>query len=155
MYVTGFNPYDSDTWPDPDEANIPEILPDGAQPLPYPMPPIPIEESSSETETETESDAPPVHVSTSTSDNDVVLTDLANVRQVLAARTNYSNGRLGNHLHGIPGLLILPLQAISTLRIPHGHHVANPKILIFQPKKDLKNYPELSNLVEALGILYQ
>ena len=152
MYVTGFNPYDSDTWPDPDEDNIPEILPDGAQPLPYPLPQIPIEETSSESETE--SDAPPIPVSTSTSDNDVVLTDLANVRQVLAARTNYSSGRLGNHLHGIPGLIILPLQAISTLRIPHGHHVANPRLLIFQPKKDLANYPELANLVEAMGVLY-
>lgn len=156
MYVTGFNPYDSDTWPDPDENTIDQSMELSQYNNPSIDPSQVANQSSSYySESETESEAPPPQCAVAYNEPDVICTDLANIRQVLATRTNYTEGRLGNHLHGVPGLIILPLQAVSCLRIPHGHHVGNPKVLIFHPTRESTQYPTLGNFLESLAILYQ
>lgn len=188
-----FNPYDSDTWPDPIETE-PEIefsqnsqrpkgfnqthpsqrLPNGAQPLPpgargpnfysngQPMPPFPMQpgmtfppdssDYSSGTETESEYEPPPV--ATDPGEPAVLVTDIKNIRQILATRVGFNGGQLGTHLKSVEGLIILPLHAVSILRIPHGRHVGNPPCLIFHPTERLENYNHLPQFQESIDILY-
>ena len=204
MSQFSFNPYDSDTWPDPEEdpqssfidheppvhygtklvskkpkgfqkAHVQFQLPDGAQSLPYgakgpnfypnaelvpppEMPPgmiFPPDYSDSySSECETESEYDPPSVATDPSEPAVLVTDIKNIRQILATRVGFNGGQLGTHLKSVEGLIILPLHAVSILRIPHGRHVGNPPCLIFHPTERLQNYNHLPQFQESINILY-
>lgn len=151
-------------------------LPDGAQPLPpgakgpnfypnadlVPPPQIPpgmifppdYSEYSTETDTETESECDPPSVATDPQEPAVLLTDIKNIRQILATRVGFNGGQLGTHLKSVEGLIVLPLHAVSILRIPHGRHVGNPPCLIFHPTERLENYNHLPQFQESINILY-
>lgn len=151
MSVTAFNPYDSNDWEnylnsEPevnyDPVNLPNIV------TPVVQPPV----DSSETETEPSDVEIPIQQDVS--EPDIIFTDLANVRELLASRTGYSGGRLGSHLKNFKGLLILPLHATPALRFPHGAHVGNPPMIVFLPTKQAAAYPQLDNFVESIKFLY-
>lgn len=155
------NPFDSDSFPDP----LPDFqFPDGAQPIYYDeqgnvchVPPMLMSQASqvtSESESETCSDYPEPQVATDPTESSVHMSDLKNIREVLATLSHYNGGQLGQHLKQYRGLLVMPLHAVSVIRIPHGRHVGNYPILIYFPKKPLNRYPHLENFNEAIGTIY-
>lgn len=126
-------------------------LPSGAQPY---NPHQNNNEANSDSE-ETYSDSPPdIHVAQNI--NDIVFTNTAEFRSVLASLTNYSNGRLGHYLRSCKGLIIMPLEGVSSIRSPLTHHTAVFPCILFVPHQDLSHYQaNFPNFLEALNILYQ
>lgn len=135
---------------DPDFINIPD-----AQPLPPDArgPNYYCQESST-SDSETYSEYPEPVTQTDPTEQTIHLTDIKNCRETLATLSNFNGGQIGQHLKKDKGLLILPLHAVSILRLPHGSHVGNYPVLIYFPKEDLKNYPHLSNFNEAINAIY-
>lgn len=149
MSVTAFNPYDSNDWEnyvnsEPevnyDPVNIPNIVSHN--------------DAVSTEETDSEPSDVEIPIQQDATEPDIVFTDLANVRELLASRTGYSGGRLGSHLKHFKGLLILPLHATPVLRFPHGAHVGNPPMIVFLPTKQPAAYPQLDNFLESIKFLY-
>ena len=155
------NPYDSDSFPDPLSSFE---FPDGAQPIYYdehgnptpfsPMLQTQASQFTSDSASETESEYPEPQVATDPTESSVHMTDLKNIREVLATLSHYNGGQLGQYLKQYHGLLIMPLHGVSTIRIPHGRHVGNYPILIYYPKKPLNRYPHLENFNEAISAIY-
>ena len=154
-FPCAFDPMDSDTWDNIGTQDSQAFYYPDAQPLPpgargpnfFPA-------TESDSESETYSEYPEPEVRTDPTENTVHLTDLKNLREVLGTLSNYNGGQLGQHLKDYRGLLIMPLHAVSIMRIPHGRHVGNPPILIYFPKKALDRYPHLENFNESIGMVY-
>ena len=154
------NPFDSDSYPDPPSDFQ---FPDGAQPIyydeqgnPIHLPPMPFTQASQETssDSETYSEYPEPNIATDPEESSVHMCDLKSIREVLATLSHYNGGQVGQHLKQYQGLLIMPLHAVSTIRIPHGRHVGNYPIIIYFPKKPLNRYPHLDNFNEAIRSIY-
>ena len=107
-----------------------------------------------ESESETYSDYPEPATSTDSNIEAVHLTDMASVREVLSTLSNRNSGQIGQHLKTHKGLLILPLHAVSLLRMPTGRHTGNYPLLIYYPEKPIEEYPSLANLNAAINVLY-
>ena len=111
-------------------------------------------EQCEESESETSSDYPEPVTSTDSKLEAIHLTDMASVREVLSTLSNRNSGQIGQHLKTHKGLLILPLHAVSLLRMPTGRHTGNYPLLIYYPEKPLEEYPSLANLNAAINVLY-
>ena len=185
-----FNPYDSDTYPDPqddqpfgfDENGDPiwddpqssfidnepsapygtplqpnpiighnssgqPIYATQGPPLPLPQinqgshPPPPRPQSSPGNFNDRYDEEPHIHTA---SDVDcVIMTDLDKLSEVLATRTFFHGGRLSDHVSRHRGCIILPLSAITQIRKPSGHHVANPKCLIYHELDPNQDYHDV------------
>lgn len=144
------NPYDSDTFPDPDhfDESMPEI--DPTIPNPFDNVPFPYLSNISDSSS---SDSDP-HIATDPSEPAIHMTDLKNIRTFIGAITKYPGGNLSNYLKEVPGLIILPLSAVSMLRKPSGHHTANPPAIVYFPEQGLDHYVNLANFNEAIRLLY-
>lgn len=113
---------------------------------------VPIEPEYSETETESEV---PTFYGIASDCPDILCTDVAHMREVIASRTFYPGfGQLGKWLKNQPGLIILPLHAISLIRTPLGGHIANPKVIIFHPTKSKENYSQFPQFQECMRKFY-
>lgn len=133
--------------PDPDE---PFHFPD-AQPRQF-VPPSPMEPEYSETETESEV---PTFYGVAADCPDILCTDVAHVREVIASRTGYPGyGQLGRWLKDKQGLIVLPLDAISLIRTPFGGHVANPKVVVFHPTQSFEHYSQFPQFQECVRKFY-
>lgn len=187
-----FNPYDSDTFPDPendqpfgfDENGNPiwddpqssfidneppvqygTIHPASNRP-PYVLPQINqgiVQGSSSVTERSQSAptnfndryDEEP-HIHTANDVDCVIMTDMDKLSEVLATRTFFHGGRLSDHVARHRGCLILPLSAITLIRKPTGHHVANPKCLIYHELDPNLDYHEVCpNFAQAADFFLQ
>lgn len=148
-----FNPFDSDTFPDPDhfDEEAPYVLDEQGNPVsvegPVPAAIFPGTDSSS-------SDENP-HVASDPSSDAIHMTDLKNIRTVLSILTRYPGGVLSNHLKQFPGLIILPLDAVSMLRKPTGNHIANPTAILYVPNGSPEEYSIFNNFNEAIRLLQQ
>lgn len=157
MSVTGFNPYDSNSWPSPIQEEVPFMSEPTSQPdsfFPVPPPFSPAYEETSDSESETVDEGPQPHLGTVPDEPAIRMTDLKNVRQVLATMTNYNGGQIGNHLKKGQGLIILPLHAVSVLRVPHGRHVGNYKVMVYVPMMPRNHYAHLETFNEAIDHIY-
>ena len=86
----------------------------------------------------------------------VIMTDLDKLSEVLATRTFFHGGRLSDHVSRHRGCLILPLSAITQIRKPSGHHVANPKCLIYHELDPNLDYHEVCpNFAQAADFFLQ
>ena len=94
------------------------------------------------------------HVATDANEEAVRLTDLKNLKTVISVSTNYNGGNLTNYLKQIPGLIILPLSAVSMIRKPSGGHTYNPVVLTYIPKGPAENYSHLGNFNNAINCIY-
>ena len=114
--------------------------------------PVPMEPEYSETETESE--VPTIYGEASDC-SDILCTDVAHMREVIASRTNYPGyGQLGKWLKQKPGLIILPLDAVSLIRTPLGGHISNPKVIIFHPTQSIEHYNQFPQFQESLRKFY-
>lgn len=151
-FPCAFDPMDSDTW---DNLGF-------TDPIYYPCPDAQIlphhpsheSFSSTDSESETYSENPEPSIRTDPTEDAVHLTDLKNLRQTLGTLSNYNGGQLGQHLKSFQGLLVMPLHAVSVLRIPHGTHTLNPNVLIYFPTKLLDRYPHLETFNKSIGMVY-
>lgn len=152
-------PYGTRVYGNPDDTNSyvnqpgynpnvpPEFYQNGLMPPPN--------NSSEESEYgDTESDYPPPNIIVAENEPSIVLTDIANIREVLATRTCFHGVQLGSHLKNHQGLIILPLHAVSLLRMPTGHHTGNPPCLVFHPVERLENYDRFPQFQESIKMLY-
>ena len=154
-FPCSFDPMDSDTW---DNVGIEEqesfYIPD-AQPLPPgARDPAYYTPESQYSDSETYSEYPEPVTQTCPDEQAIHLTDLMNTRETLATLSKFTSGQIGQHLKSHQGLLILPLHAVSILRMPHGNHTGNYPVLIFYPEEDLDNYTNLPNFTTAVDLLY-
>lgn len=115
---------------------------------------VPFDESDQEysyscTETASESEVP---VAT-TEDCCITTTDLKNLKTVIQAKSNYTGeGQLSSYLKDVPGLIILPLHAVTFIRKPVSHHRSNPQALVyFHSDSQSQDYPNLENMLEFFG----
>ena len=113
-----------------------------------------LDQQVEESESETSSDYPEPATSTDSKLEAIHLTDMASVREVLSTLSNRNSGQIGQHLKTHKGLLILPLHAVSLLRMPTGRHTGNYPLLIYYPEKPLEEYSSLANLNAAINALY-
>lgn len=123
-----------------------QILPPGAHGFTY--------ISDSDSDSQTYSDYPEPATLTSPNENAIHMTDLKNIREALATLSGFNGGQIGQFLKEKIGLLIMPLHAVSVLRIPHGNHVGNYPIIIYYPVQDLEKYPHLDTFNDAIKCLY-
>lgn len=155
-FPCSFDPMDSDTYenfgiPPQESFYIPDAqpLPPGAREPAY------IDPESQYSDSETYSEYPEPVTQTDPTAEAVHLTDLKNARETLAALTSYSGGQIGQYLKSHQGLLILPLHALSILRVPHGRHTGNYPLLIYYPKEGVDKYPQLDDFNTAINVIYQ
>lgn len=145
-----FNPFDSDTYPEPEfEETAPMELDEQGNPIfppPTQMPmPVAIEDSSSD-------DSDP-HVASDPNENSIHMSDLKNIRTVLSILTHFPGGNLTTHLKQFPGLICLPLSAVSMLRKPSGNHINNPPAIIYLPLDGPDAHPHMVNFNEAIRLI--
>ena len=150
-----FNPYDSDTWQDDSEIE----LPDGAQSIPdgaHGMIAVPYNQFDNEEEETESSEPPPEFIADNNFPTDISFTNTNEVRTVLAAQSGFSTGRLGCHLQDQKGLIILPLHAVTAIRTIAGNHNMQYPCIVFYPH----SYDEsifrnvFPNLMDAIDNLY-
>lgn len=156
MFV-GFNPYDSDEFPEEFQEFNPELPPDnipidengnpvqaqGNQPLPLPA----INTSSSEDDEEP-------NVACDPHEKSIHMSDLKSIRTALSLITKSPGGTLSNHLKRKRGLIILPLSAVAMLRKPCDKHVFNPPAIIYYPSKGPESAPHMQQFNEAIRLIY-
>lgn len=132
-------------------------LPDGAQQLPDGAhEPAYIQDSTQSEYSDSQSEEPPPPLSTTYNVNDIVFTNTAELRTVLATLTGYQSGQLGSHLRNFHGLIILPLDAVTILRTPQAHHCKAYNCITFVPHQNLPNYSSnLPNFCESINVIYQ
>ena len=154
--VLSFDPMDSDSYeyfgiPPQESFYIPDAqpLPPGAREPAY------IDPESQYSDSETYSEYPEPVTQTDPTAEAVHITDLQNARETIAALSSYSGGQIGQYLKSHKGLLILPLHALSVLRVPHGRHTGNYPILVYYPKEGVDQYPDLKDFNLAVEMLYQ
>lgn len=150
-----FDPMDSDSYeyfgiPSQESIYIPDAqpLPPGAREPAY------IDHESQSSDSETYSEYPEPVTQTDPTAEAIHITDLKNARETLAALSSYSGGQIGQYLKSHKGLLILPLHALSVLRVPNGRHTGNYPLLIYYPKEGIENYPDLHDFNLAVETLY-
>lgn len=109
------------------------------------------EYSYSCTETTSESEVPVV----TTEDCCVTTTDLKNLKAVVQAKTNYTGeGQLSSYLKDVPGLIILPLHAVTFIRKPVNHHRSNPQALVYiHSDSQSQDYPNLENMLDFFSAI--
>lgn len=146
QFPCSFAPWDSDTWCNLDgeyeyEETQSEDPPIPPSPAMLPLPQISVSDS--------ESDVP---VATN-EDHCVTTTDLKNLKAVVQTKTHYDGSmNISSWLKQYPGLIILPLDAISYIRKPTGHHMKNPQALVYlQDGTCAQNY---NDFVEAVDFFY-
>lgn len=86
--------------------------------------------------------------------NNVIVSDVRNIRQVLTNRVNFYGLQIGSRLRNERGLLIMPLHAVSLIRVPTGHHIVNPTVILWHPLNSIDNYSYLPQFQECVEILY-
>lgn len=131
-------------------------MPDGAQPYDprwHSSDPNSDCPSLEEIYSEESSQEPPPQVFVDNNNNDIIFTNTKNIRTVLASISGYNHGQLGNHLRLKIGLIILPVDAISAIRIPTNTHSLDHPCILFYPTKPLNQYPTLSNFTESIQLL--
>ena len=152
----GFNPYDSDTFPEPepfyyDSEEFPMDVSNEVNSEPNLLPPF-VQQTMQIIESSSEEDEEP-HFATNPQEDSIHLCGCSNLKTVVSVLTNYSGGNLTKHLSQIPGLIILPLSAVTMVRRPSGNHKNDPKILLYIPKGPEENYQHLENFNMAIGVL--
>lgn len=107
---------------------------------------VSFEEPNYSSETTSESELP---VAT-TEDCCITTTDIKNLKAVVQAKSNYNGeGQLSSYLKNVPGLIILPLHAITFIRKPVSHHRSNPQALVyFHSDSEAEDYPNLEHMIE-------
>lgn len=140
MSVTSFNPYDSDSWPDPidDDNNLNNEI--NEQTINFGN------DSSSSNDEQILINDP--------NDPNIHITNLENLRVVLSLLSHFPGGILSNHLRNFPGLIILPISAISMIRKPTANHNANPSAFVYFPSDGQTLAPHLNQLNEVVRLLY-
>ena len=136
---------ESDTFDDFDETFFP---PEGTFPSPDNIPLVQYDLSPSDSSDDN------VHVVTDPTEDSIKITDVKNVRSVISSTTNFAGGSLTNYLKNVPGLIILPLSAVTFIRKPSGGHIYNPKALVYIPNKGIENYSHLPNFNQAIGLVH-
>ena len=146
-----FNPFDSDTYPEPEfeEAMPMELDEDGNPIMPPPQMAMPVAIDSSSSD-----DSDP-HVASDPNEETIHMSDLKNIRTVLSILTHFPGGNLTSHLKQFPGLICLPISAVSMLRKPSGNHIANPPAIIYLPLDGPDAHPYMTNFNEAIRLLSQ
>lgn len=151
-FPCSFDPMDSDTW-DNLGFTDPVLYPcTDAQILPTCLHNESSSSTGSDSETYSENPEPPIR--TDPTEDAIHLTDLKNLRQTLGTLSNYNGGQLGQHLKSFQGLIVMPLHAVSVLRVPHGTHTLNPHVLIYFPTKLLDRYPHLETFNKSISMVY-
>lgn len=144
MSVCSFNPYDSDTYPEPDiqifngEINEEENNGNNIQ--------FTNDESSSSNEE--------VVVLSDPADPSIHMTNLENLRAVLSIITRFPGGVLSNFLKNFGGLIILPLSAVSMIRKPSSNHNNNPPAFVYYPENGPNSAPHMNQLNEVMRLIY-
>lgn len=109
-----------------------------------------------EDESNSSSEEPPPAIQHAENNEDIIFTETAEVRSVLATLSNYKKGQLGTHLKSSCGLIILPLDAVTALRTPNGNHCLTYPCVVFFPHQELNHYAdELPNFLESIQVLYK
>lgn len=103
-------------------------------------------------ESEPESDSTPVNVVTSTNDESVLLTTTKRMKDILAAKTNYSGQcSLSNWLYFRPSLIILPGYAQGLIRKTLSRHTRTSPVLLWAPQpQDAMDNPVFCNAWHVL-----
>lgn len=140
-----FNPFDSDTFPGAEDNFFVEG--EGEFPNMDNVPIVQYDLSPSDSPDDT------VNVVTDPNEDAIKLTDIKNIRSVISSTTNYTGGSLTNYLKTVPGLIILPLSAVTLIRKPSGGHLFNPKALLYIPNKGAENYTHLQNFNQAIELI--
>lgn len=148
--VCGFDPMDSDTYDNAgyefdEEPFSQETQSDQYEgfvpqsPGMYPLPQISL--------SDTDDTDVPVEVN---NNGTVITTDLKNLKAVIQTKSNYQkNERLSDYLKRWPGLMIMPLSAISFIRKPVNKHLKNPQILLYMPNPGEELNSGFPNFIEA------
>ena len=103
----------------------------------------------------TSSDDSDPHVASDPNEETIHMSDLKNIRTVLSILTHFPGGYLTSHLKQFPGLICLPLSAVSMLRKPTGSHTSNPPAIIYLPLDGPDAHPHMTNFNEAIRLLSQ
>lgn len=151
----GFNPYDSDTFPEPepfyyDDPDFPMDNQDEVHSEPNLLPPY-IQQTMQVIDESSEEEEP--HFASDPNEDSIHTCGCSNLKTVVSVLTNYNGGNLTKHLQGIPGLIILPLDAVTMIRRPSGNHKNDPKILLYIPKGPEEDYSHMPNFNEAINLL--
>ena len=152
-----FNPYDSDTFPEPepffyDDPEFPMDTQSDVHSEPNLLPPF-IQQTMQIIEDSEEDEEP--HFASDPSEDSMHMCGCSNLKTVVSVLTGYDGGNLTKHLSGKPGLIILPLDAVTMVRRPTGNHKNDPKILLYIPKGPEEKYSHMSNFNEAIKLLNQ
>lgn len=139
-----FNPFDSDTFPDA-EVNSFE---DNSQFTDMDDVPI-VQYNVTPPDFFTDTG----NVVTDSNEESIKITDVKNIKSVVSSLTNYKGGSLSNYLKNFPGLIVLPLSAVTLIRKPSGGHLFNPKILLYIPNKGIENYEHMQNFNQAIALI--
>ena len=153
--MCSFNPYDSDTFPCGDFHNDNEFYDYPVDEEDNHLPIEPVEAPPLQFPTDSSEDSDEVVFATDPNESSMHMTDLTNIRSVIAALTSYPGGSLRQHLENVPGLIIMPLRNVSQLRKPTGHHKANPNVILYIPHGDPEDNPDMVNFNEAIRLLNQ
>ena len=153
-----FNPYDSDTFPDPepfyyDDPEFPMDTQSDVHSQPNLLPPF-VQQTMQIIEDSSEEDEEP-HFATDPSEDSIHMCGCSNLKTVVSVLTGYDGGNLTKHLQGKPGLIILPLDAVTMIRRPSGNHKNDPKIILYIPKGPEEQYSHMGNFNEAIRLLSQ
>lgn len=151
------SPYEIFTQPSPFDVSQWGELPDGAQEFnPEWHQPAEEQGSSQNVEEEDESSEPPPDVQQDANISDIIFTNTAELRTVLATLSDYKAGQLGTHLKNYRGVVVLPLDAVTAIRTPNSNHALNYRCIVFYPHMALDHYVDtLPNLVESINVLYK
>ena len=155
----GFNPFDSDTFPEPDpllfdDQEIPVDTKNEVHSEPNLLPPF-IQQSVQLVDEYSEEEDEEPHFATDPSENSIHMCGCSNLKTVVSVLTGYDGGNLTKHLQGVPGLIILPLDAVTMIRRPTGNHKNDPKIILYVPKGPEEEYSHMGNFNEAIKLLNQ
>ena len=104
----------------------------------------------SEYESESE-DSDPIILSGSEA---VTLCRFSNIKEVIASKSNYNGGRFSSYLEDQFGCIVIPLSAVSKLRLPVGDHKNDPHAIVFIPPKG-PDHTLYANFSEAAETFYK
>ena len=81
----------------------------------------------------------------------LTLCRFSNIKEVIAGKSNYNGGRFSSYLEDQFGCIVIPLSAVSKLRLPLGPHKNDPYAIVFIPPKgpDHTLYPNFSEAAET------
>ena len=144
MWVSSFNPYDSDTWPgDFDDISSPEVPPSEQGQRPNVECKACVEQEEEECSSDVETIC--------SSDQTMTGTNLMSLKDVVSKITGYPGGvRFKDYLRGYPGLIILPPQAISMIRRPRERDGNLNYPVIFYSADPADCHDDLREIVDML-----